>query len=391
MVLLTGVTGYLGAFVLEELLKQTKWRVMCLIRAENDEAAIQKLLKHLQKLEVKLEESDMDRVGIILGDLSKHKLGMSEAEYAQYIDAVDEIFHVGAWVNGILPYAVLRPTNVLGTVELIRFALSGNRNRKVFHYVSTLSTMNPFTSEKYNRFITERSITASQADYFRNMGGYPLSKLVSEVLLTAVADKILDFRVFIYRPGSISGHSKTGAANIEAYINKLMCGIIKLGFYPVSRTSRYQKDWAPVDYVAGSMVHIARRGPVYGIFHMNHPYSIYSFSMERLAKAMRSFGYPVEPLSYNKWRRKLYKDMEREDDPNPLKPLRSYFDGNLQHDLCFECKNTQMSLKNDTDSPKCPFITDEIVHRYLQYWIRQGVIPKPEELVERYNSLKKSI
>lgn len=391
IVLLTGVTGYLGAFVLEELLRQTKWRIVCLIRAETDDAAIQKLLGHLRKLEIKLPEAEMDRVAVLLGDLSKPKMGLSETDWAQYIDAVDEIYHVGAWVNGILPYAVLRPTNVLGTIELIRFALTGQRNRKIFHYVSTLSTMNPFSSEKYTRFISERSISGSQADYFRNMGGYALSKLVSEVLLTAVADKILDFRAFIYRPGSISGHSKTGAANLEAYINKLICGIVKLGYYPTSRTVPYQKDWAPVDYVASSIVHIGRRGPIYGVFHMNHPYSIYSFSMQRLAKYMKSFGYPVEPLSFNKWRRKLHKDMERADDPNPLKPLRSYFDSAMSNDLCFENKNTLSSLKNDKDAPACPFITEEIIHNYLGFWIRQGVIPRPEDLVERYNALKKSV
>jgi thioester reductase-like protein len=111
------------------------------------------------------------------------------------------------------------------------------------------------------------------------------------VLLTEVGDKILDLRVYIYRPGSISGCSATGAANIEAYINKLLVGITTLGYYPNSKGggAKIRMDWAPVDYVAKSIVHIGRSGPMFGIFHMNNPYSIYSITMDRLANYIRRF------------------------------------------------------------------------------------------------------
>lgn len=126
------------------------------------------------------------------------------------------IFHCGAKVNGILPYSALRGPNVLGTVELIRFALSGTKNRKEFHYISTQSTVSHISSSS---FISETKINAHKADSFRGMSGYAyernsynellrtncrtveysLSKLVSEVLLTDTAMNIPDFPLTIYR------------------------------------------------------------------------------------------------------------------------------------------------------------------------------------------------
>jgi hypothetical protein len=70
--------------------------------------------------------------------------------------------------------------------------------------------------------------------------------------------------------------------------------------------------------------------------------------------------------------------MDREDKPNALKPLRSYFDDGFPGDLMYSCLNTMESVR---DSPhECPLITEEIVHRYLQFWVDRGILPKPKDL-----------
>ena len=37
-------------------------------------------------------------------------------------DKIDTIYHCGAMVNTMAPYQAMRPANVIGTLEVIRFA-----------------------------------------------------------------------------------------------------------------------------------------------------------------------------------------------------------------------------------------------------------------------------
>jgi hypothetical protein len=91
-ILLTGVTGFLGAFLLQELLAQTPDRVFCLVRAENEDAAQAKIMKHLTDMKIVLTEEQLDRVGILIGDLSKPKFGWDEDTWAPMSSAVRNRF-----------------------------------------------------------------------------------------------------------------------------------------------------------------------------------------------------------------------------------------------------------------------------------------------------------
>ena len=62
--------------------------------------------------------------------------------------------------------------------------------------------------------------------------------------------------VSIYRPGNITGHSTTGAANTNDIMHTLMLGVLHVGSVP---DVDIKVDLTPVDYVADAIVHISQK------------------------------------------------------------------------------------------------------------------------------------
>lgn len=51
-VILTGATGFLGVYMLQSLLKESEFDVICLVRAHNDERALQRVLETMKKFTI---------------------------------------------------------------------------------------------------------------------------------------------------------------------------------------------------------------------------------------------------------------------------------------------------------------------------------------------------
>src|SRR5437667_797759 len=80
---------------------------------------------------------DASRVIPVPGDVARPMLGLSPTEFARLASTVDAIYHNAAVVNWLYTYAQLKPTNVLGTQEIIR--LAAHHKRKPLHFVSTVA------------------------------------------------------------------------------------------------------------------------------------------------------------------------------------------------------------------------------------------------------------
>jgi hypothetical protein len=108
-IFLTGATGFLGSFLLHELLDQTQAEIYCLVRSANVEEGKQKLYKTLAAYGLWREELS-PRIVPIVGDLSAPLLGLSEHQFRMLAGKVDAIYHNGALVNWISSYhQLIRP------------------------------------------------------------------------------------------------------------------------------------------------------------------------------------------------------------------------------------------------------------------------------------------
>ncbi|MBE9048516.1 amino acid adenylation domain-containing protein [Pleurocapsales cyanobacterium LEGE 10410] len=137
-ILLTGATGFLGAFLLSELLRKTDADIYCLIRAENDTLG-QKRIEDKLKSYLLWDTVDHKRIIPVVGDLSRSRLGLSADRFSEIAETVDVIYHNGAWVNFTYPYSQLKDVNVLGTQEVLRLAVKSKV--KPVHFISTIGVV----------------------------------------------------------------------------------------------------------------------------------------------------------------------------------------------------------------------------------------------------------
>src|SRR5205807_832681 len=111
------------------------------------------------------------------GDLGSPDLGLSPGEFLELADDIDIIYHAGASVNFIYPFAALRAANVTGTREVIR--LAGLSRGIPVHYVSTTAVLAGLGAMGV-REVTEDTALA-HADHLHI--GYVETKFVAEQML----------------------------------------------------------------------------------------------------------------------------------------------------------------------------------------------------------------
>jgi len=134
-ILLTGGTGFLGRYLLRELLASGDRQLFCLVRAADDESARIRLLSALNAGGARLGELP-PRVRVIPGDATVPRLGLGEADYERLAGEIGDIYHCAAEVNWARGYRQLHRTNVLPVQELIRLACRGPLKR--IYFVSTI-------------------------------------------------------------------------------------------------------------------------------------------------------------------------------------------------------------------------------------------------------------
>ncbi len=295
--LLTGATGYLGAFLLDELLRRTSEHVYCLVRADDERSARRKLADNLARYSLSTAEL-AERVTPVLGDLSSPRFGLSPERWEQLAGAARAIYHNGAEVNFAYPYPLLRSANVGGTLETLRLAVA--RRLKAVHFVSTFS-VHASSEHTSDSTVTERD-PLPRCESLHD--GYSQSKWVAEKLLRAAAERGVP--VTIYRPGRIVGHSDSGIANTKDFLHAMILGCMQLGAAP---DLDLDVDMTPVDYVSRAIVALSTRPEaVGGCFHLVHPRPP---RMRELVDWLQSMGASLESTPLDRWRDKLMSFVEQ--------------------------------------------------------------------------------
>jgi nucleoside-diphosphate-sugar epimerase len=238
---LTGATGFLGSRLLCELLRRTRAEVICLVRAPSSAAALVRLHELAGSQGVDLPPGWSKCVRPVCGDLGRDRFGLSPGDWDELTGRVDTVYHCGARVNMVLPYARLRQDNVLGTREVLRF-LSAGRGKRL-HYASTLSVF-VATDRDHGRLREADDLSETKTVY----GGYAQTKWAAERLLRRADNRFgpVDY----YRLGLITGDSKSGRTSGNDLLTMFLRGIVHIGGLPESADGGLMFDVTPVDYAA---------------------------------------------------------------------------------------------------------------------------------------------
>jgi nonribosomal peptide synthetase DhbF len=256
-VLLTGATGFVGAFLLRELLRRTDAYVHCLVRAPSAAAGRRRIAEAAAAYRIDIEPDD-PRVVACAGDLGAPGLAIGPAVRARLAGEVDMIVHAGAHVHHLSSYTRLKPANVDGTHALLRLAAEGIPKR--FHYVSTLSVF----ADEIDRVVTEETPTARER-HSTGMG-YSASKWVADRMVAHAAAR--GGACHIYRIGRVSGETAGGAANVDDMFYRLLMSCAALRAFPDDAGLR--TNLLPVDVVARAIVELALNNGERLVHHLHH-------------------------------------------------------------------------------------------------------------------------
>jgi amino acid adenylation domain-containing protein/thioester reductase-like protein len=308
-VFLTGATGFLGAHLLRELLTSTAADVHCLVRARDEEHALRRITEAASRYAV--EGLELSRVVPVVGDLAEPRFGLPACQFGQLARHTDVIYHAGALVNFIYPYAELRSANVGGTREVIRLA-SMCRGIPV-HYVSTTAVLAGFGAMGV-REVTEGTPLA----YAGQLGiGYVETKFVAEELLRNAGREGLP--VAIYRPLDIVGDLRSGTWNTATEMCALIRFMTDTGLAP---DIDLPLDFVPADICAAAIGYISTRIGAIGVtYHLSSPaYGLLASLVDRLVQ----HRYQVKAIPYDEWVGELVKHAA--DNPgHPMTPFVPLF------------------------------------------------------------------
>ncbi|MCA9719707.1 MAG: amino acid adenylation domain-containing protein, partial [Myxococcales bacterium] len=382
-VLVTGATGFLGAWVVRDLLRAGVEELHCLVRAADADAGLARVRENMRRYGV-WEDGFAARLFAVPGDLTERDLGVPRQDYERLAARVDTIYHSAAHVSYVEPYSWHKPANVVGTTEIIRFAFTGPT--KALHHVSTISVFGPNGFFDQVADVYEDTEILSSAALLHLDMGYSQSKWVAEALVFEAQARGLPLNV--YRPGFIVGDSATGSCNVDDFIARLIGGCVGLGRFPL--LPRQRKEFVAVDFASAALVHISTRAEQLGKrFHLVPPTDARSLSMSEFFELIQACGHELAGVPYAEWVEAVREVVAARPDHVllPLMPAlseRIYDDELTRWELYrdmprYHSDNTRAALVGS--GLEFPRLTQELMARYLEFLRARGLLeaaPAPD-------------
>ncbi|KAJ5244375.1 Male sterility NAD-binding [Penicillium chrysogenum] len=369
-VFLTGAIGFLGAYLLHQLLSMPSVKkVACLARSRGHLTANDRIQKALEKYDLwdgRLEKTQ--KIMALDGDLTDVTLGLGEDKFTWLSNWASVIFHVGARVNWCEPYEALYGANVVGTRTIIRLTTLGRR--KALHYVSSIDVWNETgLTNRTKRIFEDDPLTEHLGSLPCEMG-YAQTQWVADEMVQRARARGLS--ATIYRPGFVIGDSSRGYGSTDDFFARLVVGCIQTRQFPHLPNQRL--EYVTVDFVSSAILHIASKSESLGrSYHLVSPDVAQSVSIEETCGLINQAGYPVKQVTYQEWMETIQK--------SPGNPLESMIpvlqepvlenvtriEGRMYTPV-FEAKNTVEALADRPDIKYVP-LDYELLQRCIDFWV----------------------
>lgn len=300
-IMLTGATGYLGIYLLRELLQKKTAHIYLPVRAKNDEEAHQRIVhKTLYYFGEDLLDNYGGRITVFKSELAEAQLGLEEEYYTRLARTVDCIIHSAANVKHYGHYDDFYEANVQSTKQLLKFA--EDIKIKDFHQISTVSVAEGSIDNCSHVLFTEAS-----CDNGQESGNYYLAtKLEAEKMVIAARKNGRCCN--IYRLGNITFDSNTGIPqeNLDdnAFYQQLRA-YVNLGVVPDQFN---EAEFSFVDQVSKAIVLLFNRAEL-----KNETYHMQNSHVVELGDVLAdsSLGLNISKLSFNRFIDFLIKNMDK--------------------------------------------------------------------------------
>ncbi|KPM43755.1 hypothetical protein AK830_g2733 [Neonectria ditissima] len=295
-VLVTGTTGSLGSYLLEQLCTLKTVKKVVAVNRGQDGAVRQAKASASRGL-----GTDFSKVQFLEADLSLPRLGMDQTTYKHLLRLVDRIIH-NAWpVNFNLGVASFEP-HIRGVRHLVDFSAASEKLIPLV-FLSSISTASGWTKMKP---VPEERLE----DLTLPRMGYGQSKQIGSLILDA-ASKTSGIPTASIRLGQIAGPKSTnGEWNRREMIPSLVASSVHLGILPSHLGPSQVVDWIPIEDMATLILDVAgvtTRIPaseISGYFHAVNPTTI---EWSELANVVKDYyGEQIQELvGFEDWISKL--------------------------------------------------------------------------------------
>lgn len=306
-VLLTGATGFLGAHVLDELMKKECGKIYCLVRSNAEDDRRGKLKKTLEYyFGDKYEKEFGQRIIPIIGDIEKSIL-------ADDIPTdVQTVIHMAASVKHYGSYEYFYQVNVQGTQNVADFAK--RVGAKLIH-ISTLSVSGNSLAEDFHAYYSEEEKYFDEKSLFIRQpldNVYVHSKFEAEKVVYDAMLEGLDAKII--RVGNLTNRVSDFKfqPNFEqnAFLTR-MKAVLEFGMFPKYLLPLYV-EFSPIDKTAEGIVKIAQYAEKQCVFHLNNNRPLYFEKMLHILNKLNISMKVVEGNVFNEELQKTIKNPEAE-------------------------------------------------------------------------------
>lgn len=361
-VLLTGATGFVGSYLLSELLASTRAQVHCLVRCADPAEGLARIRTNYERYQP-WPAQYQDRIEVLPGDLARPLLGLTRAEFDRLAEQLDAIYHNGAVVNFAHTYQQARAANIGGTEEILRLACTGRQTR-----VSHVSTYGIWGLPMPGRSRVDEDADILTAG--RLVTGYVQTKWGAERLVGLAQQRGIP--VDVYRPGRVLGDSRTGACLSTHFTTRVIKGCIQLGLAP---DLDLDIEMTPVDYVARALVAISLRRTVSGS-RTYHLINGRKMRFDRLVQVLRARGWHLETVPVQDWWQALQDVFaERDNELSSVMEVVEQFIVGGEEALDYDASATVSALEGTGIS--CPPLDEKLLEVYLDWLVASGYLPLP--------------
>ncbi|RAH64512.1 putative NRPS-like enzyme [Aspergillus aculeatinus CBS 121060] len=325
-VILTGSTGSLGSYILDDLLRNPQVaKIYCFNRSEG---SLPRQMEGFQEKGLQIASlNDPNKVEFLHVHFGEPHFGLPDRQYNELLNTVDVIIH-NAWkVNFNHPVSSFEDPHLKGVREFVRFSQE-SRYRAHLAFVSSVSTIGAWKPSGGATAVPEVPMETADATLEQ---GYGESKYIGESICVE-ASKKAGVPTSILRVGQIAGpDTRLGVWNPHEWVPSLIKTSKATGKVPFD-LGGYPIDWVSVDTLAKIVneLVLGRRASLAetrnAVFHLVNPSRT---TWASLVPAIQE-RYPVQPVPLVDW----VADLETTQDPSdgdvqdkPALKLLAFFRG----------------------------------------------------------------
>ncbi|KAI0870096.1 hypothetical protein GGS24DRAFT_123597 [Hypoxylon argillaceum] len=373
VVLLTGVTGGLGAHLLAKLVSQDNVSsVWAMVRAPTDTAASDRVSSSLAARGIELSPEQISKVVALACDLSRPDFGLSPPRLAALTRTLTLGIHSAWAVNFNIPVQSFESQHISAVHNLIQQCLRVQTpDAARFFFCSSVSAAGG----------TPRPGTVAEGPvgdpaHAQNTG-YARSKYVAEHI-TRNAVRNAGALARVLRIGQLVGDTVVGEWNATEGVPMMIQTAVTLGALPMLDE---EMTWLPVDCAAAAIIElagVAGNGAVVNSDVVYHVLNPQRFHWTRdMLPALAKAGLEFETLPTDQWMEKL-RSSDRDPAKNPPIKLLEWFESKYGHGkstaqsgglvyLTEETRKNSHTLRNVPDMTEVGFVR-MMLGRLRKHW-----------------------